>query len=101
MRKQYRSEYYEAIIQIRPLREEINEFVMRQILARNDVFVSKKVAHETGVDFYVSSQKFARSLGNQIKRHFGGKLTLSYTLHTRDRQTSRDVHRATVLFRAE
>ena len=101
MPKQFRSDYYEAIIQLRPHREDILAFIQNQILQRNDVFISKIQDLKTGIDIYISSQKFVRSLARRLKSVFRGEVTLSYTLHTEDRQTSKKKYRATLLFRAE
>ena len=101
MHKQLRSDYFEAIIQIRPKKMEVIQFIKNQILKRNDVFIAKEEQLKTGVDFYGSSQKFVKALGKKLKSTFKGEVTMSYTLHTRDRQTSKDKYRATLLFRAE
>lgn len=101
MPKQYHSNYYEAIIQVRPKKQEVIDYIEDQIRKRNDVFISKRDELKTGTDFYISSQKFVKALSRKLKSSFKGKVTMSYTLHTRDRQTSKEKHRATLLFRAE
>jgi len=96
-----KDQYYEAIIQLRPKSEEIIKFIENQISKRKDVFISKIVEKKFGIDFYITSQRFARSLGKKIKDNFMGELKITRSLHTRNRQTSRDVYRGTVLFRVK
>jgi nonsense-mediated mRNA decay protein 3 len=74
---------------------------VKTIDKRKDVAITRIEKLKTGVDFYITSQRFARSLGKMLKDNFKGELKISYKLHTRDRQTSRDKYRATIMFRAE
>ena len=91
--------YFEAILQLRPKEEKLYRFVLNRIAQRENVTIAKEVVLKTGVDMYLSDQRFARALGKTLKRQFKGKLTLSRKLHSRDRQTSRDIYRVTVCFR--
>ena len=95
------SNYYEAILQLRPYNEDLINFILKKIQGRKNVYIVKEVPQKTGIDLYLSDQRFARSLGKQIKRQFKGKLILSRQLHTRNRMTSRNVYRVTVCFRLE
>lgn len=101
MDKQLHFNYYEAVIQLRPETEEIMIFLRSQIRKRNDVKITKITKVKNGLDVYITSQRFARALAKKMKRTFKGELKLTYSLHTRDRQTSRDKYRATVLFRPQ
>ena len=91
--------YFEAIIQIRPYNEEVFRFLKKRIEKREGVFISKIIELKTGIDIYVSSQRFARRLGTDMKKAFKGELKVTRKLHTESRQTSRKLYRATVLFR--
>lgn len=92
--------YFEAIIQLRPYNEKVYTFIEDEIKKHKGIFISKLVEHKTGIDLYLSSQKFARNLGQKMKRKFRkGKLVMSRTLHTQDRLSSRLLYRATILFR--
>ena len=93
------SNYYEAIIQLRPYNEELIKFVLKRIKDRENVSITKEVPLKTGIDLYLTDQRFARSLGKDLKRRFKGKLILSRKLHTRNRMTSKNVYRVTVCFR--
>lgn len=92
--------YYEAILQLRPAKKELIDFVKKKIEEREDVFISKTVELKTGIDFYLNSWRFAVSLGKMLKKSFGGNTKLSRTLFTQSRQTSKKVYRVTVLFRS-
>jgi len=96
---QLHAEYYEAIIQLRPSTEELLRFIERSISERKDVFISKILPSKNGVDIYISSQRFARSLGQKLKRRFKGELKITRSLYSRDRMSGKLLYRATVLFR--
>jgi|SRR3989344_1100284 len=94
-------DYFQAIIQLRPNDEKLLNFVLSQVKERKYVFISKEVKLKTGIDLYISDQKFARALGKKLKKSFKGKLILSRQLHTRDRMSSKDIYRVTVCFRLD
>jgi len=95
------SSYYEAILQLRPDNDEVRRFVVNRLKERKNLFISKAVKTKTGVDLYLSDQRFARALGKKLKKSFKGKLIMSRTLHTRNKQTSKNVYRVTVCFRLD
>jgi len=98
----YRSDgYYQAILQIRPRDKEVLDFVRKQIKKKKGVSISKEVFFKYGIDVYITDQKFARNLGQKIKKVFKGELKITKSIHTRDRITSKDVYRGTILFRRE
>ena len=93
--------YYEAVIQIRPKDKEILSYVRKQISKKKGVQISKEEFHKHGIDVYVTDQKFARNLGQKLKKAFKGELKITKSIHTKDRQTSKEVYRGTILFRRE
>ena len=93
-----RSDYYQGILQLRDVNEEILSFVHNQIKKRSDTAVTKTVKFSNGVDLYITSQKFIRILGKKLKESFGGQLKISAKLHTRNKQ-GKDLYRVNVLFR--
>jgi nonsense-mediated mRNA decay protein 3 len=95
------SSYYEAILQLRPDDDEVRRFVINRLKERKNIFIAKAVKLKTGIDLYLSDQRFTRALGKKLKRSFKGKLIMSRTLHGRNRQTSKDVYRVTVCFRLD
>src|SRR3989344_4636961 len=93
-----RSDYYQGILQLRDVNEEILSFVHNQIKKRSDTAVTKTVKFSNGVDLYITSQKFIRILGKKLKESFGGQLKMSAKLHTRSKE-GRDLYRVNVFFR--
>ncbi len=96
-------DYYEAILQLRPVTEEMLDFINEIISRRNDVKISKiiELKKNIGIDIYLTNQRFTRgTLGPQLKKKFkGGELIISKALYGRHKRTNRLIYRATVLFR--
>ncbi len=103
MLKSYHVDYYQAKIQIRPYNEEVVRFIFNQVKRRNhkDVFISKAKRSEYGIDFFISSNKFARIIGRKLKRSFNGQLIESVKLYSKDRVTSKNLYRVTVCFKLD
>ena len=93
-----RSDYYQGILQLRDVNDEILSFVHNQLKKRSDAVVTKTIKFSNGVDLYITSQKFIRALGKKLKESFGGELKISSKLHTRNKQ-GKDLYRVNVLFR--
>ncbi|MBI4452207.1 hypothetical protein HY637_02150 [Candidatus Woesearchaeota archaeon] len=93
-----RSNYYQGILQLRDVNEEMLSFVYNQIKKRGDVAVTKTMNLPNGKDLYITSQKFITILGKKLKESFGGQITTSSKLHTRSK-TGRDLYRVNVLYR--
>ena len=92
-------QYYEGILQLRNANKELLSFFSNQLKKYPEVFVSKEVKHKTGTDYYLSSNKFVLMIGRKLNKSFKGEFKTSRRIHTRDRMTSKDVYRVTVLFR--
>ena len=93
-----RPDYYQGILQLRDINEEIISFVRNQIKKREDVAITKTVKLDNGVDLYITSQKFITMLGKKLKDSFGGELKISSKLHTKSRQ-GKNLYRVNALFR--
>ncbi len=94
--------YFEAIIQLRPFDKAVFDFIQKEIEDKHNpvYFISKIDELKTGIDLYFSSQRFARTLGQKLKRKFPrGELIITEKFHTISKMTSRTLSRATVLFR--
>ncbi len=94
--------YYEAIIQLRPYDEKVFQFVLDDIkrMKNETIFISKVEELKTGVDIYISSQKYARSLGQKMQRVFKNwKTLITKKFQTASRMQSKELYRATVCFR--
>ncbi|MBI2650246.1 hypothetical protein HYX04_02940 [Candidatus Woesearchaeota archaeon] len=93
-----RPDYYQGILQLRDINDEILDFVRSQVKKREDAAITKTVKFENGVDFYITSQKFITMLGKKLKESFGGELKISSKLHTKSRH-GKDLYRVNALFR--
>jgi NMD protein affecting ribosome stability and mRNA decay len=93
------SDYFEGILQLRNVTDEVVKFAVHEIESRKDSNISKLKKVKNGVDIYMAPQRFLRSLGIKLQGKFGGQLITSKRLHTRNRLTSRDVYRVNLLFR--
>ena len=93
------NEYFEGILQVRNPNEEVLDFIAREVEKKGDVFIAKTKKINNGIDLYISSQRFLRTLGNKLQERFFGHLEVSRRLHTRNRMTSRDVYRVNLLFK--
>ena len=93
--------YYEGILQLRNPNEETINFIKNQFKNNPKVWIAKHEKLKTGVDFYISSNKFLLSLGKKLKKSFKGELITSRKLHTQHRMTSKKVYRVTVCFRSD
>lgn len=92
-------QYYEGILQLRNPNEEVINFIRNQFNNNEKIWIAKQVKLKTGLDYYISSNRFLLSLGKKLKKSFKGQLKISRKLITRNRITSKNVYRVTVLFR--
>ena len=92
-------EYFEGTLQLRNVDNEVVDFVVKEIEKTEDTYIAKTKKVTNGFDIYVSRQRFLRSLGNKLQQKFGGQIKVSTKLHTRHKQTGRELHRVNVLFR--
>ncbi|MBT3262040.1 hypothetical protein HN992_02975 [Candidatus Woesearchaeota archaeon] len=92
--------YWEAKLQLRPYDEEMIKFVINQIDNNDRVRIMKVLELKTGIDLYLSSRKFAAILGKTLKKKYkDGKILVTKSLFSRNKQTSKNIYRVTVLFR--
>lgn len=94
-------QYFEGILQLRKPNEEALNFIRNQFKKNEKAWIAKQEKLKTGIDLYISSNKFLMQLGKKLKKSFKGELKTSRKLHTKNRLTSRNVYRVTVLFRFE
>jgi len=92
---------YQAILQLRPYDEEVAEFVMDELKSRGNVFITKVVElkKNMGIDLYLTSQNFAKTLSNMLKRRFNGEIKITRTLYSVSKENTKKIYRLTVLFR--
>ncbi|MFH1511313.1 MAG: NMD3-related protein [Candidatus Woesearchaeota archaeon] len=87
-------DYFEGILQLRHPVLEVQRYVLQY-----QAQISKVKKEKNGFDYYFLSQKFLRKVGKELSSRFPGEFKTSRTLHTRSRQTGKEVYRVTVLFR--
>ena len=97
------TEYFEGILQLRNPDKEVIKFIRNQVKKQFDkgIFINKEVNTKNGIDFYLTSKRFLRTLGNKLNKQFKGELKISPQLFSRNKQTSKDIYRINVLFRLE
>ena len=93
--------YYEAKIQVRPVDEEIISYVYNQVEKDKDAEIVKVIHIQKGdgVDIYLNSWRFAVQLGRKLKKVFKCEMLVTRSLYGRNKTTSKDVYRVTVLIR--
>ena len=92
-----RPNYFQGVLQLRDINDEVLAFVKNQVNKREDVAITKTVKYSNGFDFYLTSQQFIRAIGKKLKESFGGQLTVTSKLHTK--RQGKDLYRVTSLFR--
>ncbi|MBI1968732.1 hypothetical protein HYS49_02375 [Candidatus Woesearchaeota archaeon] len=88
--------YYEAILQLRDVLPETEEFAFAAI-KKTGVPVTKIKRIQRGVDVYLADKRIARTIGKQLQGRFGGeqKITMSIC----GMKDGQDLYRLTILFR--
>lgn len=84
----------------KPNQETIN-FIRNQFRNNKKAWIAKEEKLKTGIDYYISSNHFLLALGKKLKKSFKGELKISRRLQTKNRITSKNVYRVTVLFRSK
>ena len=92
-------DYFEAILQLRPRDKELEDYVERRLKEKKDVRVSKRIEYKFGLDLYLNSKDFARSITKRLRKAFEGEVTQSSKVHKTDRWTSKVLTRLTICFR--
>ncbi len=92
--------YFEGILQLRNADGHLQDFIEDYIKSNSNVFMSKKKKVKGGFDYYLSSNAFTVRLGRLLKEKFGGELKVSEKLFSKDRQTSKELYRMNVLYKA-
>jgi len=92
-------DYYEAKLQLRPYDKELIAFAKQLIDENKNILITKEAEYKYGVDFLTTSQKETQKIAKQLKKKFGGKITLSRKLFGVHKVTSKMVWRVTVCFR--
>jgi nonsense-mediated mRNA decay protein 3 len=97
--------YFEAILQVRKnggdiTQEEKNiadDIVARRVIEERGTYVSKRVEHPTGIDYYIGDRGSASLAAKTVKQAFNGTMDISSSLV--GRRDGQDVYRDTIIVR--
>ena len=92
-------DYFEGILQLRNPNKEVMDFAINELEKKENASVTKIKKVPNGIDIYMWPQRFLRNLCSRLQNKFGGHVTISTKLHTKNRITSKEVHRVNALFR--
>jgi len=92
---------YNGILQLRNPTKEILDFVKSELkkATEKNVHCIKEDDVINGRDYRITDAQFTRHIGAKLQNTFGGELILTAKLVSRSRQTSKDLHRVTAMFR--
>ena len=88
--------YYEAILQLRDVKQEVHDFVADE-LKKAKIPVTEVKTIKTGTDLYVADSDFTVALGRKLQRKYGGKTLTTSSLY--GAKGGKQIYRVTVLFR--
>ena len=95
-----KSTYYEGTLQGRGITAVVEEFIDLAI-ERGEAhgnFLVRRDKVKDGFDYYFTKNKFVQKLAVSLKTQFGGSSKLSRRLVTRNRQSSKELYRMTILY---
>jgi NMD protein affecting ribosome stability and mRNA decay len=90
--------YFEGILQLRNVNDDIVEFVLGQF-EKHDIGISKIEEVRNGFDIYSASNKFSRKIARKMAGEFGGEIKESPKLFSKSRLTSKNIYRLNVLYK--
>lgn len=93
------TEYFEGTLQLRNATPEALAFVRKDLAAAAGVHLTKETGHGKDLDFKITSAKYLRALGKRLKQRFNGELHETSKLFSLNKQTGKEIHRVTVLFK--
>ena len=88
--------YFEAIVQLRDVSQEVVTFVEEE-LQRTNVKISKVKEMKNGLDYYLTDNNQAKALGRSLQERFGGDFKMTSSLF--GRKDGKEIYRVTILFR--
>lgn len=94
-----KSEYFEAVLQLRNLSKEMLDMVAEE-MGRRGVFASKENKEKEGIDLFISSNKSALQIGDKLQKKFGGELKKTRKHFSFDKKSGKPLYRVAVFFKA-
>jgi len=95
--KRKNSNYFEAIIQIRPRDERLLDFIKNDINENSKVFITKFEEKKHGYDLYITAKEYLKNILSKVKSEFEIESKISRTLF--GRKEGKEVYRITLLLR--
>ncbi|MCX6707607.1 MAG: NMD3-related protein [Candidatus Woesearchaeota archaeon] len=94
------TKYFEGVLQLRNSSKEVMDFIRKEVGTQRSrgIFITDEKEVKDGVDIFITSQRYLQNLGQKLQNTFGGMLKINPRLFSRNRQTSKDVHRVNVYF---
>ena len=89
-------QYFEAILQLREISQEVLDFVQEEI-TKYHIPVAKVEELKNGFDFYLADNKFAKALGKKLQDNFGGEKISTSSIY--GQKDGKEIYRGTILFR--
>jgi NMD protein affecting ribosome stability and mRNA decay len=96
------TQYFEATLQVRNITPEIAQKIKEIVGREKDagIHINDTVDVKDGaMDFYLTDVHYIKSLGKLLQKKFGGELSMSPRLQTKDNLTSKELFRLSVLLR--
>ena len=95
--------YFEGILQLRNPKPDVIAYIKKRLneVQPDGIYATKISEVRGGMDYYISSRKFLRKIGKELKTRFKGEFNESPQLFSRNHQTSKDIYRINTLFRCE
>ena len=90
------SGYYEAILQLRDISDDVFDFVEKEI-GEKEILVAKFKEFKNGCDYYLGNANLTKNLGKTLQEKFGGEFTVTANLFSW--KDGKGIYRLTVLFR--
>jgi len=93
------TQYFEGILQLRNPNSDAITFIRKEVKKENEkgVYINNEVKVRGGIDFFITSKRFLRKIPRLVQARFGGEIDLNAKLFSRNKQTSKDIHRVNAL----
>ena len=92
---------FNGILQLRNPTDEVLKLIEDELIKVHSKswYCLKKQAVKNGYDYQFNNSQITRYIGKRLQQTTGGQLEMTARLVTRSKETSKDLHRITILFR--
>ncbi len=94
--KKSNDKYFEGILQLRNITQEIIDFIEKKLNKTKELNISKIVEQKKGLDLYMTDKRKMERLALDLQKEFGGILKKSPQLFSKNRQTSKNIYRLNI-----